>query len=97
MFLEKSAETTHRTFVAVIRARKRPLGESRICENGPRDRRYSLAFPPRKRGWKGMEGKKGLTWSIRSNASKVIIVVPVDTNISVWPEVDCSGEMIVHE
>lgn len=41
--------------------------------------------------------RDGLTWSMRSRASKVIIVVPVDTNISVWPEVDCSGEMIVHE
>jgi len=40
---------------------------------------------------------EGLTWSVRSRASRVIIVVPVDTSISVWPDVDCSGDMMLHE
>jgi hypothetical protein len=93
MFLWKSAETTHKMLDAVMRARKRPLGDRRIWENGPRDRRYLSALVAL--SILGLREK--LTWSIRSNASRVIIVVPVDTNISVWPDVDCSGEMIVHE
>ena len=77
-----------------MRARKRPFGDRRIWENGPLDKRY-LSVVYSFGVCKLFEVE--LTWSIRSNASRVIIVVPVDTNISVWPEVDCSGEMIVHE
>ena len=39
--LEKSDETTHRIPAAVIRAIKRPLGESRMWEKGPLDIRWS--------------------------------------------------------
>lgn len=38
-FRPKSAETTHNDPVPVSRARKRPFGEGRICEKGPRDMR----------------------------------------------------------
>lgn len=39
---EKSADTTQRDPAAVSSARKRPLGEGRICVNGPRDIRWSM-------------------------------------------------------
>jgi len=79
-----------------MRARKRPFGDRRIWENGPRDRRYVSAFAPTIPSYHSVQESR-LTWSIRSKASNVIIVVPVETNISVWPDVDCSGDMIVHE
>lgn len=37
---EKSAETTQRVLVAVVRARKRPPGEGRMWEKGPLARCY---------------------------------------------------------
>jgi len=66
MFLWKSAETTHMMLDAVMRARKRPFGDRRMWENGPRDRRYLSVLPTAAAlKYFGLDGEAYLVYTVQ--------------------------------